>query len=485
MRQLKFDNYFKKIEEEPLPIWNKREDIPEYIIKYFDKYPVRVIFDDIKYYCPFCLKELNDCYCDHCKQQFNKEIYLYVNDINNIKGYQYSDFVFTFDVINDEVILYVIKRVTTYNNPNVSVPFYYHFYKVYRAFHITKKGIKDLLNNNIEMTFAEMHQELQETEEIYILAYDLIDDDESYYLYVDNLDFLKNTIYKYTKLWKLKDYLLDTKVNILNIIYAPLYNQDFEFLIKNKLYNMAFSTFYLEDFNNKLKKLYKDNKEFIIKNNLDYYEFKALELIKCQDLDVIKFVSNNIGLVKDIKELANIDFVKLKNIINEEQLYEYYDYLDMASKLGFNLKDKNILYPKNFIQEHNKAYKQMQLVNDPNIDKNIKKIAKRLEANKYEDKKYVIYPAPSIDSLIEESSMQNNCVRMYASSYSQDKTHIYFMREKSNINKSFVTIEVKNNKIVQARIKNNDLPSQTIENILKSWEKTLKDKKKNDKNVVS
>ncbi len=476
MRQLKFDKFFKKIEEEPLPIWKEREDIPDYIIDYFNKYPVRVIYDTVKYYCPYCFKELTDDYCDKCHQKFNKDIYFYISDIKDIKNYRYSDLIFTFEVINDEVVLYVIKRLTTYNNPNISIPYYTNNYEVYRVFHITNKGIKDLLYNNIEMTFKEMHQRLQQTEEIYILGYDLIDDEESYYLYVDNLDKLKNTIYKYTNLWKVKDYLKNNKVNILNIIFAPFYNQDFEFLIKNKLYNMAFSPFYLEKFNNNLKKLFKDNKEFIVKNNLDYYEFKALELIKCQDLDAIKFVADNIELVKDIIKIVNVDFLKIKDMINEEELYEYYDYINMASKLGFNLKDKNVLYPKDFIKEHNKLYKQMVLINEPNIDKNIKKIAKKLTVNKYEDKNYVIYPAPSLESLIEEGSMQNNCVRTYASLYSQNKVHIYFMREKSNINKSFVTIEVKNNKIVQAKIKNNELPNQTIENILKSWEKTLKKK---------
>ncbi len=476
MRQLKFDKFFKEIEEEPLSIWKKREDIPNYIIDYFNKYPVRVAYDTVKYYCPYCFKELTDDYCNNCHQKFNKDIYFYISDIKDIKNYRYSDLIFTFDVINDEVVLYVIKRLTTYNNPNISIPYYTNNYEVYRAFHITNRGIKDLLYNNIEMTYKEMHQRLQQTEEIYILGYDLIDDEESYYLYVDNLDKLKNTIYKYTKLWELKDYLKDNKVNILNIIFAPFYNQDFEFLIKNKLYNMAFSPFYLEKFNNNLKKLFKDNKEFIVKNNLDYYEFKALELIKCQDLDAIKIVANNIELVKDIIKIVNVDFVKIKDMINEEELYEYFDYINMARKLGFNLKDKNVLYPKDFIKEHNKLYKQMVLINEPNIDKNIKKIAKKLTVNKYEDKNYVIYPAPSLESLIEEGSMQNNCVRTYASLYSQNKVQIYFMREKSNVNKSFVTIEVKNNKIVQAKIKNNELPSQAIENILKSWEKTLKKK---------
>ena len=47
------------------------------------------------------------------------------------------------------------------------------------------------------------------------------------------------------------------------------------------------------------------------------------------------------------------------------------------------------------------------------------------------------------------------------------------MRYKSNINKSFVTIEVRNGKVVQARTKFNEEPSIEIMNIIKKWERTL------------
>ena len=47
------------------------------------------------------------------------------------------------------------------------------------------------------------------------------------------------------------------------------------------------------------------------------------------------------------------------------------------------------------------------------------------------------------------------------------------MRCKSNINKSLVTIEVNNNKVVQARIKNNKLPNEDLMKIINKWEKKL------------
>ena len=56
---------------------------------------------------------------------------------------------------------------------------------------------------------------------------------------------------------------------------------------------------------------------------------------------------------------------------------------------------------------------------------------------------------------------------------SNNECQIYFMRKKADINKSFVTIEVRDTEIVQARIKYNCLPDKEINAILSKWEKGL------------
>ena len=75
--------------------------------------------------------------------------------------------------------------------------------------------------------------------------------------------------------------------------------------------------------------------------------------------------------------------------------------------------------------------------------------------------------------MIDESFNQNNCLKSYCESYSRGETNIYFMRDKGNINKSLVTIEVRDNKVVQARVKNNGLPSKDLMSIIDTWEKKL------------
>ena len=91
----------------------------------------------------------------------------------------------------------------------------------------------------------------------------------------------------------------------------------------------------------------------------------------------------------------------------------------------------------------------------------------------YEDDNYVIYPVSSIKDLVEESRQQKNCVRTYCERIADNECQIYLMRKKEDINKSFVTIEIHDNKIVQARLKYNEIPSEDIYKILKDWEKNL------------
>mgnify|MGYP003306511494 CR=1 FL=1 len=82
----------------------------------------------------------------------------------------------------------------------------------------------------------------------------------------------------------------------------------------------------------------------------------------------------------------------------------------------------------------------------------------------------MIFPAKSVKELEDESKQQNHCVRTYAEKYANGKCDIYFMREIDKPKNSLVTIEVREDKIVQSRIKNNGEPDRIQKNFLKKWE---------------
>lgn len=66
-----------------------------------------------------------------------------------------------------------------------------------------------------------------------------------------------------------------------------------------------------------------------------------------------------------------------------------------------------------------------------------------------------IYP-DSTQDIKDEAASQNNCVASYIDKVIDGKCHILFLRKKSKPDESLVTIEVRNNHIVQARRRFND-----------------------------
>ena len=130
----------------------------------------------------------------------------------------------------------------------------------------------------------------------------------------------------------------------------------------------------------------------------------------------------------------------------------------MASKLGISLKSKKRLFPYQLIAWHDKFAKKIKINED--MDTQFKAYLRYLDLSKYtyKDDKYIIFPAPSIDDLKDEGTQQENCVVTYLHRYINNETEIYLIRELLNPNKSFITLEYKNNHVVQK-----ELPHHSID----------------------
>lgn len=489
--QLKFDNDFKNIILKAPSFWKKCTDIPDNIRQFIDEFSNNIIIrdsDNSSYYCSCCLNELDDYYCSNCDKNYKELKYdptQYFNVIDNVYSfnklnYSAERYYFVFDVVDGEVILYSIKEV---NSGYIYTSFHRSVLSIENAYWICEDSIVDLLNNRRTYYSDIDTQTSNRVFDFLFIDFDLdtnIDDDYMYRrtLYVDNLDILKDTIYKYTNIWDAKDFLRDFDFRILNLTYIPLRFKQFEYLIKYKLYNLAFTASHL--LNGKtFKERFGVEKEFLfyMQNiNIDYYELLGLQLTKCRNRFLIGCVGNSYEFAKELFELVSLnmnEFAKFLERFAINRIPEYYDYINMAREMGYDLSNKKVLYPDNFMQEHDRLYIQYGVLSNPEIVNNISTVSNVSKFNIYEDEKYIIFPADTIESMIDEGSQQHNCLRTYISSYSNNLCQIYFMRLKKEKTKSFVTIEVRNNRIVQARAKFNDEPSKEIMNILKKWEKTL------------
>ena len=78
---------------------------------------------------------------------------------------------------------------------------------------------------------------------------------------------------------------------------------------------------------------------------------------------------------------------------------------------------------------------------DKKTDENIGKI---LDPKfNWEKDNYIFYQPKTSLELRREADQQQNCLKSYIQKYSRGETTIILMREKSNLEKSFVTLEIR------------------------------------------
>lgn len=281
---------------------------------------------------------------------------------------------------------------------------------------------------------------------------------------------LLNTKYQYSQMWELVKHVEYVDLQYLLRFYDP----SFEFLIKMKLYNLVGRYDFARGKNFQERfGLEKEFLPFMQKNNINYDELEVLKFYRKKNINTIRIFKNCMNL-NDLKEYKiDLDLLLKLTDFNENKYSEYCDYLRFAKQLDYNLKDKKILYPHNIEQAHDKLLAQIEVAKNQKINKKISIRYDELKENIYQNKRYIIYPTSNIEDLISESRMQNNCVKTYAEKIANKECDIYFMRLISNKNKSLVTVEVRNNEIIQKRTKNNQCTTKEQDEFLNKWEKDV------------
>ena len=129
---------------------------------------------------------------------------------------------------------------------------------------------------------------------------------------------------------------------------------------------------------------------------------------------------------------------------------ELHDYADMMRQLS-NKYDK---YPRHFLTTHKIAcrnYNRMKKEFSEELFR--KRINKQYECS-FGD--YIFIYPESTQDIKDEATMQNNCVSSYIDKVIDGECHILFLRKRNKPKESLVTIEVRNNRIVQAKRRFND-----------------------------
>jgi len=411
------------------------------------------------YYCKNCMCLLKKFKCPKCKKLYDRYKYIRICndkfDINHKFGF--------FNIINNDVYLYIITYKTC-------------FPILVDRYLILKDAVYSF--NDLEYYEYDYKKYLVTDFDRYTKIKLFYEEHYVYYLFMDNLDEINNhELYKYSFFKEIINYIyyINKAFNIQQLSRYPVHCKAREYLYKLGLYRLAIwgpdlieegKTFY-DKF-----KIDKKYLPFMIKNNIRPYELDILQCFPTNNQILFDFYKKiySINCCSDCSQLPNELF-----FLDHESFYEYYlknkkyknfltdynDYFRMIVDMRLDLSDDKILFPDNFKEARDAVYKEYLLVKDKDIAKKIKDYSKLYSINTYEDDKYIIFPAKDVESLIDESNQMSNCVRTYTEAIAAGACEIFFMREKCNVNKSLVTIEVRDNKVVQARSKfNNDLTSE-------------------------
>lgn len=164
---------------------------------------------------------------------------------------------------------------------------------------------------------------------------------------------------------------------------------------------------------------------------------------------------------------------------------DYCDYLKMAKKLNYDIKNQNVLFPKNFQKAHDTLSK---IITEIEFKKNeIIAIKDQFtvynQAYYYENKEFIVTPPTCHKDLIREGEKLKHCVADYAARVGKGQTIILFVRKKEEPDKPFYTLNIdpKDYHQIQCRGLQNCDTTKEVNQFLAEWRRKKIDPLKRSK----
>lgn len=270
-----------------------------------------------------------------------------------------------------------------------------------------------------------------------------------------------------------------TYYNDFQILQIANY-QSFELLWKMGLHRLSLSAKYFNKKGSFVKRfgVPKSFLNFMVENNIDYNDYRLLKLLQEPNMDLIRkyryfnydylVMMNKQGYLRDLDIINKFryesdtirticKYVPLRKFLKYEKglknMHLYADYLKMADELNFSIKSKKRMFPKQLKAWHDKLSKQIVVLDDMNTQFAVYLRYLELSKYTYQDDKYIIFPAPSVDDIKDEGKQQGNCVATtYLKPYLNKTTEIYFIRKLNDSENSFITLEFKDGRVRQKEL---------------------------------
>lgn len=188
---------------------------------------------------------------------------------------------------------------------------------------------------------------------------------------------------------------------------------------------------------------------------------------------ILEFYSSNIYLQENytlnklinyvVNETINQGYTSIRNFLSELR-----DYLSMCKQLGV----KPTLYSSYLKQTHDITSRNYQIKVESEKEEIFSDRYKDFKPYKTEN--YIVIAPKETKDLQEEGSRLNHCVASYIKRVIDGQCLIYFLRKQDKQEESLITLEVKDNSIVQVRGSHNRKPSEEERKALEQFAKDRK-----------
>lgn len=403
-----------------------------------------------------------------------------------------------------EVILKAYKKapVSEWNETNVEMIQKYEDGIILRYFRVRQQVHKELVMekvNGVTVHIEEVRRDIYKDEkmkQVYRYEYGLYKNRQERWKYLENLfrapaliytdnlaEELKGTAWEHCRIELMEGLEFCTA----NYIERYIKNKWFEYAAKKGLTrilqdaaSIQHSYTYEKEFNkngktlNEVLKVEKQDMQLLVDTNAGINELRYIrdkrekkEKIQKDAISRVGQLADTIGYVRLKSAMRYVKELKFANYITKnqtlaavtvkEKMTLWEDYINLALKLNYDMKNSMVLYPRNLKQEHDavvELYNEKQ--NAAKMErlrkgyKKIKSMEKELqEKYAFEDKDMFIRAPHDAAEIVREGQVLHHCVGGYIDKVEAGQTIILFMRKKEEPEKPYYTIEVKDGKVKQ------------------------------------
>lgn len=129
----------------------------------------------------------------------------------------------------------------------------------------------------------------------------------------------------------------------------------------------------------------------------------------------------------------------------------YRDYIEECQTLELDLNDKQVLFPKNLKQAHERTMAQINFEKNKADQEKFQKAVEKMEQYTWEWSGLLIRPARQQEELRKEGAELHHCVAGYCKRIADQKTMVFFIRKTEEPDKPYFTLELQNKKVIQCR----------------------------------